>query len=203
MYSLMLVQVHSLERECFIQRDGSFTFIVMETGWWGHALHLLYFHLILHRRQDISSSIHTVQQQCSQEASEEEGCHFHTFILCVFRKVPQFACSTFPRYSRECVRVNFFHSLHHSDVWILLWFHTFGWGVSTLAANIISKRPTQGCTIKGKLIYSMKWKYTSTVNYNYSTQYADCEIATSFNTCTWAYICCDTRSGEFKMEYII
>lgn len=157
MYSLMLVQVHSLERVCFIQRDGSFTFIVMETGWWGHALHLLYFHLILHRRQDISSSIHTVQQPCSQEASQE-SCRFHTFILCVFRKVPQFAFSTFPGYSREYgTEFIFFHSLHHSHGQILLRFHAFWWGVSTLAANVVSKRPIQGCTMTGKLICSMKW----------------------------------------------
>lgn len=113
MYSLMLVQVHSLERECFIQRDGRFTFIVMETGWWGHALHLLYFHLILHRRQDISSSIHTVQQPHSQDASQEEGCRFHTFILCVFRKVLQFACSAFPGYSREYGR-EFIFFIHYT-----------------------------------------------------------------------------------------
>lgn len=45
-------------------------------------------------------------------------------------------------------------------------------------------------------------KYISTVNYNYSTLYAVCEIAISFNTCTWAYVCCDTRSVEFKMENV-
>lgn len=32
MHSLMLVQAHTLERECFIQREGSLTLIVMKAG---------------------------------------------------------------------------------------------------------------------------------------------------------------------------
>lgn len=83
MYALLLVHVHTLERE-YIESNGSFTSVVVEARWWGQTLHVLCFH---HLSFDISFSIHTTQVLGSREKrcfSSEPLSTLPDIVYCMF-----------------------------------------------------------------------------------------------------------------------
>lgn len=95
---------HFGKRMFYSKRRESLTFIVMAAGWWGHALHLLYLHLILHLRLDIFSSIHIIHLPGSPEKDYLSSAarwwhHYPGLCIVCFHNARTICLLCFPLYT--------------------------------------------------------------------------------------------------------